>query len=814
MKLAKNALSIALLMLTVVFTMSAQTLRSEEDDRNIAPTVGTGGPVGGPTGLFTIYDGQTLRRGEFTFSAAYSNFDRDPGDADITEVPVSFQIGLGDNLELFFNTDAYRGVKINSPRNLSSFYLPNVTLTSAALGNIEAVQGAIVLAPQGPGTSAFAGRPIYRRAGAPVVPYPFVGGNFGNNGFTGVFNNIGASLGFGNSPVVYGAPVGGNGNTAANFPGLGSIYGSILPGVVLSVETVQLGTGGITTTRPVIYSTKPSYLPDAPLIGRTYGESSFNTFTVGAKFRLTDVKSAFGLALVPFYRFYADKADDAAGFNQLQRGASPGGNRGDFGLTVAADYRATKWLNVSGNVGYIYNSSIKGSFPSGEFTILDRPDEFSYGVGLDFPVNKNFQPMLEFRQTRYVGGRTPNAFENDPMDGIAGVRIFPKRWFGMGFAYRYHFNQQDLDSIEGVTATQTVTVLGPTTAGGTAAIIVPTVTTTRPLANAFRPSSDPHGFIIQLFAGHRNARGQKDIPNQAANVTAVNVDKTTVVLPCPPGTKSETCTANQTVGVNTTAVDPEGDVLTYGYTVSGGQVSGTGANVSWDLTGVRPGTYTITAKVDDGCGFCGQEKSTTITVEECKDCKVQCECPTISVAEPSSVTAPGSTMTFTANLSGGSQDSTPTYNWTVSAGTIESGQGTPTITVATTPDMAGSNVTATVTVGGLCVDCTQNTASGTGSIASKPNATLVDEFGVVKPDDLKARLDNFFLQLNNDPTSRGVIINSGTDREVARREADIRKAIRFRQFDESRITFKRGGTDAGINTKLYLVPSGADEPTN
>jgi predicted amidohydrolase YtcJ len=34
-------------------------------------------PVGVPISIFTVYDGPTLRKGEFTFSAAYSNFDRD-----------------------------------------------------------------------------------------------------------------------------------------------------------------------------------------------------------------------------------------------------------------------------------------------------------------------------------------------------------------------------------------------------------------------------------------------------------------------------------------------------------------------------------------------------------------------------------------------------------------------------------------------------------------------------------------------------------------------------------------------------------------
>src|SRR5215210_651415 len=137
MRLARRALLMAFILLVLCASLAlAQTQRSETDPRNQAPTVGTGGPPGGPTGLFTIYDGSTLRRGEFTFSFAYSNFDRDPGNVDITEVPVSFQVGINDHLELFFNTDAYRGIKVNSPLNLSSFYLPNSQVRfGAALGS-------------------------------------------------------------------------------------------------------------------------------------------------------------------------------------------------------------------------------------------------------------------------------------------------------------------------------------------------------------------------------------------------------------------------------------------------------------------------------------------------------------------------------------------------------------------------------------------------------------------------------------------------------------------------------------------------------
>jgi hypothetical protein len=807
MKLAKKAFVIALTLLALVFTMSAQTLRSDKDPRNIAPTVGTGGPPGGPTGLFTVYDGQTLRKGEYTFSLAYSNFDRDPGNADFTEVPVSFQIGLSDHLELWFNTDAYRAVKVNSPRNLSAFYLPN----SGLLINGVVTRGpAIVLAPRGPGVPQFQGA-IFRPAGAPFVQYTYDGGAAGN---FGLGFPAGGLFGFtpGSQPTLGGPTPGGSG--ADNFPGVGSVYGSILPGVVL--QTTSLGGTACPATStanncqaPTVFSLAPSYLPDAPFINRTFGESAFSTFTVGAKWRMTGPNNPVGFGFIPFYRFYADNADDFSGFNQLQRGASPGGNRGDIGLIMFADIRAYKWLNISANLGYIYNSSVKGEFFGGSFTLLDRPDEVIAGFAVDFPVNKYFQPMLEMRSTQYVGGRTPNAFENSPIDGLAGIRIFPTRWFSLGAAYRYHFNQQDDDSFSGDTSTLTTTVAGA----------IPSTRTTswtgRP--PGFEPSSDPHGFILQITAGRRNPR-QMEIINPPANVESVTLGEKTVTVPCPPNTKpraGSNCSDDMAVSVSTVARDPDNDVLTYNYTVSGGRIVGQGANVSWDLSGAQPGTYTVTVGVDDGCGVCGQTKTETITVAAC-DCEpvYTCSCPdSITVDGPSGTTEPGGSMTFTANVNGGSQSSI-TYNWMVSSGSIESGQGTPVITVRAPSE--GGNVTATVDIGGLCADCPRS-ANETAPVAPPKTSYKVDEFGPLKDDDVKARIQNFYLtQLNPDPTAQGYIINYGTDKEVAAREKQIRNAIAFLKFDASRVTMVRGGANtrgSGVWTTLWVVPAGAPTPT-
>jgi len=55
-------------------------------------------------------------------------------------------------------------------------------------------------------------------------------------------------------------------------------------------------------------------------------------------------------------------------------------------------------------------------------------------------------------------------------------------------------------------------------------------------------------------------------------------------------------------GITCTGSDPDGDPLTYSYSASGGQVSGTGANASFDATGLQPGTYTVKCTVNDGRG--------------------------------------------------------------------------------------------------------------------------------------------------------------------------------------------------------------------
>ncbi len=819
MKIARRALVAALITLILCVAASAQTLRSDTDPRNIAPAVGTGGPVGGPTGLFTIYDGQTLRRGEFTLDLSYSNYDRDPGNVDLTKITSSVQIGLNDHLELFFNIDHYTGIKVNNPQNLSGFYLPNIAFQSGSPFLPSGSSAAIVLAPitNARNINGAVFRPAFTQ---PFVQFPFIGGagsNF-NQGPGGIQNGRGTLFGFPGFSSTLSAVSGGGGRfgAASNFPGIGSPVGGILPGIVLATSATGPGFPGATSQNipfPTTFTVAPSYLPDAPFIGRTYGESSYGTFVAGAKIRFTGPNNPFGVAVIPFYRYYLDKANDARGFNQLQRGASPGGNFGDIGVIGVVDGRLARSVNLSANIGFIHNSSVtSNAFGGGKVTLLDRPDELLTGIGFDFPINKHFQPIAELRATQYVGGRTPNALENSPVEGLLGIRIFPRRYFGFSAAYRRHLNQQNADRFRG---TSTTNVFNTNIPGNNPAFAAAASTTTG-LPRGFVPSDDPNGFLGQFFIGHRNARAPAILPNQPPVVNSFTANPSAVVV-CPTDA-SRAVPANSQVQLTTNASDPDGDTLLYTYSVTGGRIVGEGPNVSWDLSGVQPGTYTSTVEVDDGCG-CVAFSSTTVNVTECLAAPTPppVSCPTITVSCPTELTTAGSPITFTANVSGDMGGATPTYNWTVSAGTITSGQDSPSITVDTT-GQAGQSITATVNVGGLAANCPAS-ASCTSSIAGEnPKSVKFDEYGNVNFNDEKARLDNYAIQLQNAPGTQGYIIAYGgrrgrTGEAQARADRAKNYLVNTRGIDAGRISTVDGGFREDLAVELWLVPQGATPPT-
>ena len=190
---------------------------------------------------------------------------------------------------------------------------------------------------------------------------------------------------------------------------------------------------------------------------------------------------------------------------------------------------------------------------------------------------------------------------------------------------------------------------------------------------------------ILIVNSNRPKRSPEPI-NLAPGVESVVLSKEVVQIPCPKTNPKQTgeCFDEMTVEVTTDAKDPENDVLTYDYEVSGGKIVGFGAKVVWDLTGVQPGAYTIKASVDDGCGDCGKTVTKTIEVSrgcECDPIPEPCpSCPALSIKSNVEEAKAGNEVIFTAEASDTERVSI-TYLWTVSGGTIIEGQGTSRIKV-------------------------------------------------------------------------------------------------------------------------------------
>ena len=185
-------------------------------------------------------------------------------------------------------------------------------------------------------------------------------------------------------------------------------------------------------------------------------------------------------------------------------------------------------------------------------------------------------------------------------------------------------------------------------------------------------------------------------PTPTAKVEKLELDRNEIFLPCPPGVRPQNeaaCDDVRSIQVKTTVANPQNEELSYDYIVSGGRIVGAGANVSWDLSRMRVGTYTITVSIRDSAQRISGTQTETIRVKDC-NCISGDACPALEIKAPKDSVKAGEIITFTANISGGLSEIS--YQWTVSQGEIIEGQGTPQIKVKTAREAAGGSLTATV----------------------------------------------------------------------------------------------------------------------
>jgi len=89
-----------------------------------------------------------------------------------------------------------------------------------------------------------------------------------------------------------------------------------------------------------------------------------------------------------------------------------------------------------------------------------------------------------------------------------------------------------------------------------------------------------------------------------------------------------------------------------------------------------------------------------------------------------------------------------------------------------------------------------------------------DEYGNIKFNDEKARLDNFAVQLQNQPGAQGYYIVYGSCEGEGQARADRAKnyLVSNRGIDAGRIVVVDGGCRADLGIELWIVRSGATPP--
>jgi len=197
-------------------------------------------------------------------------------------------------------------------------------------------------------------------------------------------------------------------------------------------------------------------------------------------------------------------------------------------------------------------------------------------------------------------------------------------------------------------------------------------------------------------------------------------------------------------------------------------------------------------------------------------------CPyPVSIDAPTQVTD-GTIVTYSANATYSGMNNL-IYTWTVSPGTakILSGAGSSRVEIDTT-GLAGQRLIGTLVVddGSGGVGCRQIVQAATYIPPIERRERVSNQFDVCcecASDDQKARLDNFAIALQNDPTMTAYIIaysNRGKrqpqSKQVLARAREY--LISSRGIDGSRIVTLDGGPHDQNCIELWLVPQGAAPP--
>jgi outer membrane protein OmpA-like peptidoglycan-associated protein len=288
------------------------------------------------------------------------------------------------------------------------------------------------------------------------------------------------------------------------------------------------------------------------------------------------------------------------------------------------------------NWSFDYGHLITRDPRSGGVHLVTLADQEQLGTGFIFFPHDRFQVLTEYDATIFDGNATPTTTfgPRDPVQGIWGFRVYPWRMVSVDLGYLYMLNLPQIRDRNGF-------IFNLSTEYWPGKRIPRDIVTVTSTAHPHSVQQDS-GQMVNLTAQGKDSLGYNltytwtapagkivgSGPNVQWDPTGVDPGKYTITVraedpygsyatssqeitvtpkPVPPPTM--VCTSarpsilpGERVGITATVTDTSGTPLTYMWRTTGGTIIGSGASVMFDSTGLAPGTYTITGRVQNGKG--------------------------------------------------------------------------------------------------------------------------------------------------------------------------------------------------------------------
>ena len=765
----KAARKISTLVL-MLFVFATAVFAQERHDGNLAERQKAPTVLGG-TGLFNTFSTRTLCKGEFNFALFWNNYDRDPGDIDINQVPFNITLGLTNRWELWVNWVTWQNTTSRQPFLLSGYQYNATRLFG---------EPSVLLGPAIGGNDAAA------------AFYPGGGAIFG--GILPALGRFGTPIGFPTSVFSPGGP------GALQVRGLG----------------------------PLIQTDLPSFYPELPFFGEVdflgfdalgrpfFGprESSNGSgdITIGTKVNLIDAnKHWFSMALAGYLKIPISRDDHARA-----RGRTSG--EYEYGpMLIFGQESGGKKFRLYENIGYIHTGDIEKD----GVKALDLPDKLLLNAGMGIALGSHAEFVAEFNHTHFVGNDTPSLIENNPSDLNLGLRFFFKNGaISFGGAYRRFLNNED-DITLPVFESQT--------------IFIPPFFITNPLfttQNRTFESNGTNGFVGYFSIGGRRRCPPPPAPTcvLAASPGTVNRGErlSLTTTPTTPGYDNAVVTYDYRWEVK----DASGRPVTVSGTGAGVEVPTTGIpcgryTVTTTVTASVPAV-----DCPSDCVTTGQTTCTTsfeVTEPPCPTVTCDISATPSSVAEGTGdritlrANATGADgATFTWSTTGGSLSSTTGSEVTLDTTGVASGSITVSVNVGTSRTRCdqpcpGGSCSTSITVTARVAPPTILPITPCGPIFFPFNSARINN-------EHKACLDEIALRLQQDP--RAALVIDGHRDSSERVGISLTRANNARDYlvnekaiDSARITVRNYGDTCGhesgdpnLNRRVefWIIPEGAN----